>query len=220
MGLLDRIIRRGPTTPSANPSESDQTQVRNSLYIQEDAPSKEAGKDTVQRKVPPIGIPVDLQKVGYPIDVIYSFIHRDYFRIGYSDALVYGSKEYSDIRQSIIRNELKNLFQQINLIYSERIGNIDERIEEAESNMLYGVAKRLRRTLETFNEHVKTLKQMEDWLDSDDPRMTGMLASYRMGYAKGFLVSCGDELKMTREETNDVVPLGQETAITENSKTA
>ncbi len=225
MKLLDLLFGRTSTNTPANQPESDQTQVNDNLseknlFLQKDAPQKEADNDLAKRKGPYIGVPVDLLKVGYPIDVIYSFINRDYFSIGYNDALVYGSKEYSDTRQSIIRNELKTLFLQVNHTYNEKIGNIEERIEEAESNMLHGAANRLRRTLKTYNEHVTTIRQMEEWLDSDDPRMTRMLASYRMGYAKGFIVSCGNEINMASEETYSIVSSDEETAKSDNYKTA
>lgn len=224
MKILDRIFGRSSKTDSANETESKSTLVNNpsekTLYLQGNTSQEEAGKHSVQQKGPYIGVPVDIHKIGYPIDVIYSFINRDYFNIGYDDALVYGSKEYADTRQSIIRNELKTLFLQVNHTYNEKIGNIEERIEEAESNMLHTVANRLRRTLAIYNDHVATIRQMEVWLDSDDPRMTKMLASYRMGHTKGFIVSCGGEIDMTSAETYSVVPSGEESDKSENSKTA
>lgn len=224
MKILDRIFGRTSKTVPANPKESAQTPVietnEKDLFLKGDVPMEETGKNQSQQRGAYIGVPVDMQRIGYPIDVIYSFINRDYFRIGYHDALVNGSKEYADTRQSIIRNDLKTLFLQVNHTYNEKIGNIEERIEEAESNMLHSVANRLRRTLAIYNEHVATIRQMEEWLDSDDPRMTKMLASYQMGHTKGFIVSCGTEIDMTSAETYSVVPSGEEYVKSDNSKTA
>ena len=225
MSIFKRIFG-GPGTPDpAKLEEPVQAQVNNnlsekSMFHHEDATQKESDMNPAQHRGPYIGVPVDLPKVGQPIDIIYSFINRDYFRIGYHDALAYGSKEYSETRQSIIRNELKTLFLQVGHAYNEKIGNIEERIEEAESNMLHTAANRLRKTLASFNEHVATIRQMEEWLDSDDPRMTRMLASYRLGYAKGFIVSCGDDIDMASRETYSVSASGEESANTDNFKWA
>ena len=224
MKFLDRIFGSAAGTGTTDQTESVQTQVNNfnekNLLLGGDAPENEVGKNATQRKAPFIGVPVDMHRLGYPIDEIYTFINRDYFRMGYSDALVYGNKEYGDIRLSIIRNELKTLFLQVHHTYNEKIGNIEERIEEAESNMLHGAANRLRRTLATYNEHLATIKQMEEWLDMDDPRMTRMLASYRLGYVRGFIISCGEDINMGSKQPNTGDYPDDETTISNNSKTA
>ena len=224
MKFLDLIFGRTGRPAATDQTESAQTQVNNTneknLFLGGDTPENEMGKDSSPRKGPVIGVPIDMHKTGYPIDEIYTFINRDYFRIGYSDALVYGSKEYGDIRMSIIRNELKTLFLQVNHTYNEKIGNIEEKIEEAELNMLHGAANRLRRTLATYNEHKAAIKQMEEWLDMDDPRMTRMLASYRLGYAKGFIISCGDDINMRSKKPNMGDYPDDETTISNNTKIA
>lgn len=206
MNFLKRLFGKKEETPAANQNELAQTLVINN-------PSEEQGPTS--HRGPYIGVPTDMHKVGYPIDEIYSFIIRDYFRIGYDDAIVNPSKEYSETRQSIIKNELKTMFLQVTHTYNEMIGNIEQKIEDAEANMLCSVANRLRRTLSTYNEHVKTIKQMEEWLDSGDPKMTRMLDSYRMGFTKGFIVACGDYLRMDAPEMSP-----EESNLSINSKTA
>lgn len=225
MSFFDRLFGRTEKTAAAAQPEPMQVQVMNNSSEKSDerqdaTPKKDERQDQPQHQGPYIGVPVDLHKVGYPIDVIYSFINRDYHRIGFEDALVNGSKEYSNTRQSIIRNELKTLFLQVTHTYNERIGNIEQKVDEAESNMLMTVANRLRRTLTTYNEHVDTIRQMEEWLDADDPRMTQMLASYRMGFTKGFIVSCGGELNMGAAEKKNAVSAQEELPLSINSKTA
>lgn len=222
MNFFERLFGTKEVTPAATQNEPVQAPVINSPSEKRPDPEEKVQKEDqgpTLRRGPYIGVPTDMHKVGYPIDEIYSFINRDYFRIGYDDAIVNPSKEYSETRQSIIRNELKTMFLQVTHTYNEMIGNIEQKIEDAEANMLCSVANRLRRTLSTYKEHVDTIKQMEEWLDSDDPKMTRMLASYRMGFTKGFIVACGGDLNMGTAETYPTSSM-DETNLSINSKTA
>lgn len=225
MKFLDRIFGRTDKFNVANQTEPIQTQVINlssekTFEHPEEVAKTEENKVPTVHKGPYIGVPIDMHRVGYPIDLVYSFINRDYHQIGYQDALVDGSKEYSETRQSIITNELKTLFMQVTHTYNEMIGNIEQKIEEAEANMLFTIANKLRKTLGLYNEHVATIRQMEEWLDIEDPRITKMLKSYRMGFTKGFIVSCGGELKMSTSEAYNIFPMNRETKDTDNFKTA
>ena len=38
---------------------------------------------------------------------------------------------------------------------------------------------------ETFEEHLEEIKEMQQLLDADDPKMTTMIESYRRGFQKG-----------------------------------
>ena len=79
MKFLDRIFGRTAGAGTADQTESAQTQVNNTneknLLLGGDAPENEVGKNPTQRTGPFIGVPVDMHRLGYPIDEIYSFIN-------------------------------------------------------------------------------------------------------------------------------------------------
>ena len=129
----------------------------------------------------------------HSIDVIYAFINDDYEDQGYEDAMCNSDNSYKDSKKEIIHNQLKQLFEQVDLRYRNDIRVLKVQIESIENQGLIDKARELGARLETYLEHIDKLEEMEKGLDANDPKMTSMILSYERGFLKG-LIAKSDSL--------------------------
>ncbi len=122
---------------------------------------------------------------GMPIDVIYAYIGKDYEPDGYEDALVNPSVEYCKTKETIILNQLQQLFRQVTLTYKGEIRMLDVHIENSKSLFNLSSAAMLEAKKETCEEHIAEIKQMLEKLRNNSPEMLTMIDSYRRGFSKG-----------------------------------
>ena len=122
---------------------------------------------------------------GMPIDVIFAFIHRDFEEQGYQDALVNSDLRYREMKEGIIRNDLRMLFRRISLRYQSDIRMLDVQIKNAEEAYAMTSASMMQAQRETYKEHLVEIAEMETLLTNDDPKMTTMIESYRRGFQRG-----------------------------------
>ena len=122
---------------------------------------------------------------GMPIDVIYSYIQTDYEQDGYNDAMCNSDIQYKESKKKIINNGLKMLFEQVRLRYESDIRDINVQIDIVETQGLTSSSMSLKARKETYNEHLKNIKEMEDALDVGESKMMSMIDSYERGFLKG-----------------------------------
>ena len=122
---------------------------------------------------------------GMPIDVIFNFIHKNFEEEGFQDALVNCDITYRDAKENIIRNDLEMLFKRIVLKYKSDISIINVKIGNAQKALALAAASDLEAIKETYEEHLTEIKEMQQQLEVNDPKMTTMIESYRRGFLKG-----------------------------------
>lgn len=122
---------------------------------------------------------------GQPIDVIFSYIHKNREEEGYQDALINSDLSYMKAKEEIIRNELKMLFKRISIRYKDNILVLDVQKAKAEAAFISSSAAILQARREIYVEHLAEIEEMEKMLDADDPKMTTMIETYRRGFNKG-----------------------------------
>lgn len=122
---------------------------------------------------------------GMPIDVIFNFIHKNFEEEGFQDALVNSDISYRDAKEKIIRNDLEMLFRRIILRYKNDIREVNVNIDNARKAYALAAADRLQALRDTYEEHLSEINEMQGLLESDDPKMTTMVESYRRGFQKG-----------------------------------
>lgn len=124
---------------------------------------------------------------GQPIDVIFSFIHKNREEEGYQDALINSDLSYMKAKEEIIRNELKMLFKRISIRYKDNILVLDVQKAKAEAAFISSSVAILQARREIYVEHLAEIEEMEKMLDADDPKMTTMIETYRRGFNKGIV---------------------------------
>ena len=122
---------------------------------------------------------------GMPIDVIFNFIHKNFEEDGFQDALVNQDIAYRDTKEKIIRNDLEMLFKRIILRYKNDLRIVDVKIDNARKAMALSAASDLEALRETYDEHLAEIREMQDMLEANDPKMMTMIESYRRGFLKG-----------------------------------
>lgn len=122
---------------------------------------------------------------GQPIDVIFSFIHKNREEEGYQDALINSDLSYMKAKEEIIRNELKMLFKRISIRYKDNILVLDVQKAKAEAAFISSSVAILQARREIYVEHLAEIEEMEKMLNADDPKMTTMIETYRRGFNKG-----------------------------------
>ena len=122
---------------------------------------------------------------GMPIDVIFNFIHKNFEEEGFQDALVNCDITYRDAKENIIRNDLEMLFKRLVLKYKSYIRIINVKIGNAQKALALAAASDLEAIKETYEEHLTEIKEMQQQLEVNDPKMTTMIESYRRGFLKG-----------------------------------
>lgn len=122
---------------------------------------------------------------GQPIDVIFSFIHKNREEEGYQDALINSDLSYMKAKEEIIRNDLKMLFKRISIRYKDNILVLDVQKAKAEAAFISSSVAILQARREIYVEHLAEIEEMEKMLDADDPKMTTMIETYRRGFNKG-----------------------------------
>lgn len=120
-----------------------------------------------------------------PIDIIYTYIDKDYEEQGYDDAMCNADCTYKDSKKLIIKNELKRLFERVGLRYKSDLRDIEVQISIVEQQGLMNTASSLKARKETFLEHMETMKMMEECLDNEEQQMLSMISSYERGFLKG-----------------------------------
>lgn len=122
---------------------------------------------------------------GFPIDVIYGFINRDFEQKGFDDAMVNSDISYKNSGKLLIVNELKALFQQVTLRYQRDRMVIDVMIENLEGQGLPLQVKSLRMRQQLLDTHVREIEQMKVDLDHGEERVMRMVITYERGFLKG-----------------------------------
>lgn len=145
----------------------------------------------------------------YPIDVIYSFINKDFEEKGFNDAMCNLDASYLQTGKDQIRNELISMFKQIKLKYKGQIAQLNTQIALNKSLLLLDMAEKLQCIVDTFDMHMKEIDTMELRLNNNDPDMLNMVFSYERGFKRGAAAKSADlikqfeNIKETYEDENE-----------------
>ncbi|MBO5864174.1 MAG: hypothetical protein J6Q59_07895 [Paludibacteraceae bacterium] len=140
----------------------------------------------------PANIVTITYSTSFPIDAIYAFVKKDMENDGYNDALCCPDNSYKERKMKIIRNELKNIFDQVNLRYIDLLKRLDAQIASSTEQGLSGRSKQFAIQKELMQEHIEKLKQLEEDFNNNKETMTGMLESYEMGFSRGVSFQIND----------------------------
>lgn len=169
----------------AKPKEEDLMIPMDVINSQESNTESEAPEDGEKKDDGEKNLITITWGTGMPIDVIFNFIHKNFEEDGFQDALVNQDITYRDAKEKIIRNDLEMLFKRIVLRYKNDIRVVDVKIDNARKAMALSAASDLEALRETYDEHLAEIREMQDLLDANDPKMTTMIESYRRGFLKG-----------------------------------
>lgn len=122
---------------------------------------------------------------GFAIDAVYGFIKRDFEQKGFEDAMVNPENSYKESGMLLIKNELKQLFEQVRLKYRGELRLLQVQIDNLEKQGLPYQAANLYARKETYEEHMRKIDEMEQKLENEEVSMMTPIYTYERGFLKG-----------------------------------
>ena len=122
---------------------------------------------------------------GWPIDVIYGYLHKNYEEKGFNDAMLRYDLTFRDMNMEIIRNKILMVFREINLNYDVMGSDYKSRIETCSAVGLLTEVSELEKKMTIIKTHKEELKQLEADFRNDSNEASIPLKSYECGFLRG-----------------------------------
>ncbi len=122
---------------------------------------------------------------GWPIDIIYGYLHKNYEHKGYEDAMLNSNLTFRDMNMNIIRNKILMVFREINLNYDAMKDDLETRIETCNAAGLLTTVADLGKQMSVINAHKNELAQLEQDFRNNSNEASVPLMSYECGFLRG-----------------------------------
>lgn len=122
---------------------------------------------------------------GWPIDVIYGYLHKSYENKGFDDAMLKSDLAFRDLNMSLIKNKILMVFREVNLNYDIMKQDMQTRIDNCNAAGLLTTVSELEKTLSTINSHKEELRQLEMDFRNNANEASIPLQSYNCGFLRG-----------------------------------
>lgn len=151
---------------------------------------------------------------GWPIDVIYGYLHKNYEEQGLRDAMTKSDLAFRDLNMDIIRNKILMVFREINLNYDVMKSDLESRIDTCRAAGLLTTVSDIDKTLTIIKTHKEELRQLEEDFRNNANEASIPLKSYDCGFLRGVatiaLSSSGNSVAMPASSVQ--LPYAKETA--------
>ena len=148
---------------------------------------------------------------GWPIDVIYGYLHKNYESKGFDDAMLKGDLAFRDMNMNLIKNKILMVFREINLNYDVMKQDLQTRIDNCNAAGLLTTVSELEKTMSTINAHKEELKQLEADFRNNANEASIPLQSYDCGFLRGIasiqMSGTNGTIKDPVMQSNDTVSL-------------
>lgn len=122
---------------------------------------------------------------GWPIDVIYGYLHKNYEQKGFEDAMIKSDLTFRDMNINIIKNKILMVFREINLNYDVLRNELESRLENCRAAGLLTTISEIETNLNIIDTHKNELKQLESSFRNNDNEVSIPLQSYECGFLRG-----------------------------------
>ena len=122
---------------------------------------------------------------GWPIDIIYGYLHKNYEEKGFNDAMVKSDLTFRDMNMSIIRNKILMVFREINLNYDVMRRDFETRISTCNAAGLLTTISEIEKQMAIVDAHKAELKKLENDFRNNANEASVPLQSYDCGFLRG-----------------------------------
>ena len=129
---------------------------------------------------------------GWPIDVIYGYLHKNYEEKGFNDAMV---------KSDLTFKEILMVFREINLNYDVMKQDIETRMETCNAAGLLTTLAELEKHLSIIETHKEELARLEKDFRNNANEASVPLQSYECGFLRGI-----STIMMTSPKKSSVAP--------------
>ena len=149
-------------------------------------------KEEIKSVETPVVAPTDKEKpmtisyaTGWPIDVVYGYLHKDYEDKGFQDAMLKSDLAFKDINMRLIRNKILMVFREINLNYDVMKQDLQVRIDNCNAAGLLTTVAQLEKNMQLIDVHKKELADLEADFRNNANEASIPLQSYECGFLRG-----------------------------------
>jgi len=148
---------------------------------------------------------------GWPIDIIYGYLHKNYEDKGFDDSMIKSDLAFRDMNMNIIKNKILMVFREINLNYDVKKRDIETRIDTCSAAGLISTVTELENYLSIISTHKQELEQLEREFRADD-KASVPLQSYNCGFLRGVatIAMTSPNKKMVMPQVNVPQPFSQQ----------
>jgi hypothetical protein len=122
---------------------------------------------------------------GWPIDIIYGYLHKNNEEKGFNDAMVRSDLAFRDMNMSIIKNKILMVFREINLNYDVMKRDLEIRMDTCKAAGLLTTVSELEKKMSTILTHKAELKELENDFRNNQEEASVPLQSYECGFLRG-----------------------------------
>ena len=122
---------------------------------------------------------------GWPIDIIYGYLHKNNEEKGFNDAMVRSDLAFRDMNMSIIKNKILMVFREINLNYDVMKRDLEIRMDTCKAAGLLTTVSELGKKMSTILAHKAELKELENDFRNNQEEASVPLQSYECGFLRG-----------------------------------
>lgn len=204
MGILNIFNKRG--------GEGNAVNISMPVAIPEETEEKveSTSIESVQRKDDKKPLTISYA-TGWPIDVIYGYLHKSYESKGFDDAMLKSDLAFRDLNMNLIKNKILMVFREINLNYDVMKQDLQTRIDNCNAAGLLTTVSELEKTMSTINAHKEELKQLEADFRNNANEASIPLQSYDCGFLRGIasiqMSGTNGTIKAPVMQSNDTVSL-------------
>lgn len=122
---------------------------------------------------------------GWPIDIIYGYLNKNYEEKGYNDAMIKCDLTFRDMNKNIIRNKILMVFREINLSYNAMQQDLETRINNCNAAGLLTTVAELDKQMSVIKSHKEELANLEEDFKNNINEASIPLQSYECGFLRG-----------------------------------
>ena len=122
---------------------------------------------------------------GWPIDIIYGYLHKNHEAKGFDDAMVKSDLAFKDMNINIIRNKILMVFREINLNYDVLKNELEARIAKCNAAGFLTTISEIERNIAIIDTHKAELQELENDFRNNTNELSIPLQSYECGFLRG-----------------------------------
>lgn len=148
--------------------------------------SQETESSNIQENDTPVSNTLKVSyATGWPIDLIYGYLHKNYEDKGYADAMLNSNLTFRDMNMSIIHNKVLMIFREVNLKYDGMKRELETRIGTCNAAGLLTSVAELEKHMAVINAHKEELNKLEMDFRNNANEASVPLMSYECGFLRG-----------------------------------
>ncbi len=175
-------------------------------------------KEEIKSVETPVVVPINEEKpmtisyaTGWPIDVIYGYLHKNYESKGFDDAMLKSDLAFRDLNMSLIKNKILMVFREINLNYDVMKQDLQTRIDNCSAAGLLTTVSELEKKMSIIDAHKEELRVLEADFRNNANEASIPLQSYDCGFLRGIasiqMSGTNGTIKVPIMQSNDNIAL-------------